>query len=66
MHERKAAGNRLEVNIVFKKDVYDFFVLLKILRQRSVFELHHVDTLLEDLALDQPVDFGNVEFADGV
>ncbi len=61
-HVAQPAPDRLEIDIVLEEGAGDAAVLAAVLRQRGVFELQHVDALLIDLAVDQPVQIFVGEF----
>ena len=65
-HVSQAAADGLEVNVVFEQRYRDAPEVAAILRQRGVFELHHVDLPQVDLAVNQPLQFFVVKLAHGV
>ena len=60
-HERQRAGDRLEVDVVLEQRADEALEGPRVLAERGVFELDHVDPLQQSLALDQPLDFAACE-----
>ena len=62
-HKGKCPSDGLKINIVFEKNICDPTIRLQILRERRVFELDNVNSLLKNLAMDKPPYILNLKLA---
>ena len=65
-HERQAAGDGLEINVVFEQGADQAAVWRGVLAEGGVFELNDIDAVLENQAIDEPEEVAGLEFVDGV
>ena len=55
-HERQRPADRLEVDVVLEQRADQTLETPRILAERGVFQLDHVDPVQQSLPLDQPLD----------
>ena len=61
-HKRQAPRDGLEVDVVLKQDARDSAKLAGVLTEHGVFQLQHVNSTQEKLAMDQPAQVRISEF----